>query len=53
MKICLMARNYIGTDELMEGVQLYHAKQFPIPKIHEKPIKTEVNRFVNIGVLKR
>ena len=48
--------NYTGTEykiELLEGVKPYHAKPFPIPKVHEETLKTEVNRLVKIGVLKR
>ena len=48
--------NYTGTAykiELLEGPQLYHAKLYPIPKVHEETLKTEVNRLVDIGVLKR
>ena len=37
--------------ELLEGAQPYHAKPFPIPKAHEKILKTEVNRSINIGIL--
>ena len=39
--------------ELQEGAKPYHAKAFPIPRIHEKTLKKEVNRLVDIGVLKR
>ena len=48
--------NYTGTKfkfELPEGAQPYHSKRFPIPKAHEETLKREVNRLVNIGVLKR
>ena len=48
--------NYIGTEykiKLLEGAQPYHAKSFPIPKVHEETLKTEVNRLVKIGILKR
>ena len=38
--------------ELLEGAKPYHAKPFSIPKIHEETLKTEVNRLINIGVLK-
>ena len=31
----------------------YHAKHFPNPKIHQETLKIEVNRLINIGVLKR
>ena len=47
--------NYIGTEykiELLKGVQPYHAKLFPIPKVHEVILKTEVNRLVSMSVLK-
>ena len=35
------------------GAQSYHAKLFPIPKAHEGTLKTEINKLVSIGVLKR
>ena len=35
---------------LLEGPQLYYAKPFPVPKVHEETLKTEANRLVKIGV---
>ena len=57
MKTYLMVPQEIYTStkyniELLEGAQLYHAKPFSIPKIHEETVKTEVDRLVNIGYLK-
>ena len=49
-------RKYTGSDytiELMEDAKPYHAKPFPIPKIHELTLKKEVNRLIKIGVLKK
>ena len=31
----------------------YHATSFMIPKIHEETRKTEVNKLIRLGVLKR
>ena len=48
--------DYTGTQyriELLEGAQPFHAKPFPIPKVYEKTLKIEVNKLVDIGVLKR
>ena len=48
--------NYTGSKykiELRENVTPYHARPFPIPKIHEETLKKEVERLVKIGVLKR
>ena len=48
-------RNYTNTEyriDLLEGAQPYHTKPFPIPKVHEETLRTEINRLVNIGVLK-
>ena len=48
--------NYTGTEckiEFLEGAQPYHAKPFPIPKVHKETLKTEINRLVSIGVLKQ
>ena len=47
---------YTGSDykiELQEGVKPYHAKPFPIPRIHEETLRKEVDRLVEIGVLRR
>ena len=46
--------NYTSTEykiELIKGAQPYHAKPFPIPKVHEETLKTEVNRLVSKGIL--
>ena len=48
--------NYTGTEyevKLLVEAQWYHAKPFSIPKIHEEALKIEVNRLVNISILKR
>ena len=48
--------NYNGSDykiELNKGVRPYHAKPFPIPRVHEETLKKEVNRLVKMNVLKR
>ena len=39
-------------NELLKGAHLYDAKSFPIPKVHEETLKTEVNRLVDIDVSK-
>ncbi len=39
--------------ELKEGVKPYHAKAFPIPKIHVNTLRKEVERLCRIGVLKK
>ena len=38
--------------ELLEGAKPYYENSFSNPKIHKKSLKTEVNRLINIGVLK-
>ena len=48
--------NYKGSEykiELLEGAKPYHAKPFPIPKIHKETLKSEVNWLINISVSKR
>ena len=48
--------NYTGSEykiELLEGAQPFKTKPFPIPKVHEKPLKTEVNRFISKDILNR
>ena len=50
------SRNYTGIEfkfELLDDAQLQYAKPFPIPKVHEETLKTEVSRSVNIGVSKQ
>ena len=41
------------TIELSEDAKPYHAKSFPIPKIHGPTLKKEVKRLIKIGVLKK
>jgi len=48
--------DYTGSEykiELQDNVKPYHAKPFPIPRVHEETLKKEVNRLVDIGVLRR
>ena len=39
--------------ELLEGATPYHARAFPIPRCHIDTLKVEVERLVQLGVLKR
>jgi hypothetical protein len=39
--------------QLKEGVSPYHARAFPLPKIHKDTIKKEVERLCKLGVLER
>ena len=39
--------------ELMPDAKPYHCKAFPIPKVHQETLKMEVDRLVNLGVLKK
>ncbi len=39
--------------ELKEGVKPYHARSFPVPKVHYETLKKEVERLCDVGVLKR
>ena len=39
--------------ELTEGATPYHARSFPIPRIHLATLKQEVERLCEIGVLKK
>ena len=41
------------TIELKEDAKPYHAKPFPIPKIHEPTLKKDIDRLIKIGVLKK
>jgi hypothetical protein len=38
---------------LKEDAKPYHAKAFPVPKIHHDTLKHEIERQVKLGVLKR
>ena len=39
--------------ELKPDAKPYHARSFPVPRIHMQTLKTEVERLCRIGVLKR
>jgi hypothetical protein len=39
--------------ELKENASPYHARPFPIPRIHEQTLRHEVDRLCEIGVLKK
>jgi hypothetical protein len=39
--------------DLKENAKPYHAKAFPVPKIHHDTLKHEKERLVSLGVLKR
>jgi RNase H-like domain found in reverse transcriptase/Reverse transcriptase (RNA-dependent DNA polymerase)/Retroviral aspartyl protease len=39
--------------KLKEGAKPYHARPYPVPKIHEATLKMEVDRLCSLGVLKK
>jgi hypothetical protein len=39
--------------ELKEGATPYHGRPYPIPQIHKATLIKEINRLVDIGVMKR
>ena len=39
--------------QLREGVTPYHAKAFPVPRIHQTTMQNEVKRLCDIGVLRK
>ena len=39
--------------QLKEGAQPFHAKAYPIPKIYEQTLRDEVQRLVQLGVLRK
>jgi len=39
--------------KLKEGAQPYHARAYPIPRVHETTLRMEVDRLCQLGVLKR
>jgi hypothetical protein len=41
------------TIELKQDAKPYHAKAFPVPKIHEATFKMELSQLCEIGVLKK
>ena len=47
-------RNHEEYDiEPQPGVKPYHARAYPIPKIHEQTLRTELERLCSIGVLQK
>ena len=38
--------------ELKEGARPYHGRAFPVPRIHRETLKKEVERMVELGILK-
>ena len=40
-------------EKLKEDEKTYHAKPFPIPKLHELTFKKEVDKLIKIGALKK
>ena len=45
-------KNELYDIELKPGALPYHARPFPIPKVHEATLKMEVERLCELGVLK-
>ena len=39
--------------ELKDGATPYHGKPYPVPKIHEKVFREEIERLCKLGVLKK
>lgn len=39
--------------ELKEGATPYHARAFPVPRIHERTLRLEIDRLCKLGVLKK
>jgi len=39
--------------QLKEGAKTYHARAYPIPKYYEQTLRNEVQRLVDIGVLRK
>jgi hypothetical protein len=39
--------------KLKENVEPFHIRAFPVPKIHEYSFKSEIERLVSLGVLKK
>ena len=39
--------------ELKKDAEPYHAKPFPVPKVHERTLRIEIDRLCQIGVLKK
>jgi hypothetical protein len=39
--------------ELKEGAKPYHGRPYPIPQIHKATLMKEINRLVDMGVMKR
>ena len=39
--------------KLQPNAKPYHAQAYPIPKVHEQTIRTDVDRLCRIGVLRK
>ena len=39
--------------DLVDGAEPYHARSFPVPRVHLETLKREVERLCEVGVLKR
>jgi hypothetical protein len=39
--------------DLKENAKPFHGKSFPAPRIHHDTLKAEIERLVNLGVLRR
>jgi hypothetical protein len=42
-----------GKFDLKDDAKPYHAKAFPVPKMHHDTLKHEIERLFGLGVLKR
>jgi hypothetical protein len=54
-----LCRRYLGTwnakpynIELIKDAKPYHAKAFPVPRIHQQTMRSEVERLCEVGVLR-
>jgi len=48
--------NWTGTElsiDLKPGAEPFHSHSYPIPKVHEQTLRMEVDRLVQIGVLRK
>jgi hypothetical protein len=39
--------------ELIKDAKPYHAKAFPVPRIHQQTMRSEVERLCEVGVLRK
>jgi hypothetical protein len=57
MRLCSTVPRYLECRahniELIKDAKPYHAKAFPVPRIHQQTMRSEVERLCEVGVLRK